>query len=266
MLLKDKVAVIYGGGGAIGGTAARVFAREGATVFLVGRTQQRLDRIAREITASSGKVETAQLDVLDETAVAKHARSVANQAGGIDIALNATSAMHDQGTLLADLSMEAFMAPIDGFLRPLFSTSKAVAPHMGSRRPGVILTLTAPASKMTVPGHLGHIVSCAAIEAFSRALAGELSPRNVRVVCIRSHAIVDAPEAGSYTGDLFAPKAEAEGVSVSRWLEGAAQTTMLKRLPTLLDVAETAAFLASDRAGAMTAAVANLTCGAVVDA
>jgi NADP-dependent 3-hydroxy acid dehydrogenase YdfG len=102
MLLKDKVAVIYGGGGAIGRAAARVFAREGATVFLVGRTQQRLDTIARESTASSGKVETAQLDVLDETAVAKHASSVATQAGGIDIVLNATSAMHDQGTPLAD--------------------------------------------------------------------------------------------------------------------------------------------------------------------
>jgi NAD(P)-dependent dehydrogenase (short-subunit alcohol dehydrogenase family) len=266
MLLKDRTAVIYGGSGAIGGAAARVFAREGATVFLVARTQRRLDAIARDIRTAGGKVETAQVDVLDETAVAKHASSVATQAGGIDIVLNATSVMHDQGSLLADLSMEAFMVPIEGFLRPLFSTSKAVAPHMGSRRPGVILTLTAPASKMTVPGHLGHIVSCAAIEAFSRALAGELSPRNVRVICIRSHAIADAPEAGSYTGELFAPKAEAAGVSVSQWLEGAAQTTMLKRLPTLVDVAETAAFLASDRAGAMTAAVANLTCGAVVDA
>ena len=175
MLLKDRTAVIYGGSGAIGGAAARVFAREGATVFLVGRTPQRLEAIARDITTAGGKVETAQVDVLDEIATAKHASAVAAQAGGIDIALNATSMMHDQGTLLADLSMKTFMAPIDGFLRPLFSASKAVAQHMGSKRPGVILTLTAPASKMTVPGHLGHIVSCAAIEAFSRALAGELA-------------------------------------------------------------------------------------------
>jgi NAD(P)-dependent dehydrogenase (short-subunit alcohol dehydrogenase family) len=266
MLLKDRNAVIYGGSGAIGGAAARVFAREGAKVFLVGRTSGRLDAIARDIAAAGGKVETAQVDVFDEAAVAKHASSVAAVAGSIDVVLNATSMMHDQGTLLADLSTETFMVPIDGFLRPLFTTSKAVAPHMGSNRPGVILTLTAPAAKMTVPGHLGHIVSCAAIEAFSRALAGELASRNVRVICIRSHAIADAPEAGSYTGELFSPKAEAAGVSVSQWLDGAAQTTMLKRLPTLADVAETAAFLASDRAGAMTAAIANLTCGAVVDA
>lgn len=266
MLLKGRNAVIYGGSGAIGGAAARVFAREGAKVFLVGRTQARLDKVARDIAAAGGEAETAQLDVLDEAAVGEHASAVAANAGSIDIVLNATSMMHDQGTLLAGLSQDAFMLPINGFLRPLFITSKAVAPHMGKNGPGVILTLTAPAARMTMPGHLGHIVSCAGTEAFSRALAGELAAHNVRVICIRPHAIADAAEAGSYTGVLFAPKAKAAGLSVSEWIDCAAQGTMLKRLPTLADVAETAAFLASDRAGAMTATVVNLTCGAVVDA
>jgi NAD(P)-dependent dehydrogenase (short-subunit alcohol dehydrogenase family) len=264
MLLENRNAVIYGGGGAIGGAVARVFAREGARVFIAGRTQAKLDAVARDIAAKGGIIETAQVDVLDERSVEKHAGAVA-AAGGIDIALNAVSFMHDQGTLLTNLSLETYMHPIDRFLRSLFITSKAVASHMGKSRPGAILTLTAPAAKMAVSGHLGHIVSCAGIEAFSRALAAELAPRNVRVLCIRPHAIADAPEAGSYTGALFEPKAKAAGLSVSQWLSGAAQTTMLKRLPTLADVAETAAFLASDRAGAMTGTVANLTCGALVD-
>lgn len=265
MLLKDKNALIYGGGGAIGGAVARVFAREGAKVFIAGRTQAKLDAVARDILTQGGIVETAQVDVQDEQAVERHAATVAATAGRIDIALNSVSFMHDQGTMLADLSLEAYMLPIDRFLRSLFITSKAVATYMGEKHPGAILTLTAPAAKMAMPGHLGHIVSCAGIEAFSRALAAELAPRNVRVVCIRPHAIADAPEVGSYTGVLFEPKAKADGLSVSEWLSGAVQTTMLKRLPTLADVAETAAFLASDRAGAMTGTVANLTCGAVVD-
>lgn len=265
MFLKGKNAVIYGGGGAIGGAVARIFAREGATVFIAGRTQAKLDAVARDIAAESGVIETAQVDVLDERAVEEHAKAVAAAAGGIDIALNAVSFMHDQGTLLADLSLETYMHPINTFMRSLFTTSKAVAPHMGKKRPGVLLTLTAPAAKMAVCGHLGHIVSCAGIEAFSRALAAELAPSNVRVLCIRPHAIADAPEAGSYTGALFEPKAQAAGLSVSQWLGGAAETTLLKRLPTLSDVAETAAFLASDRAAAMTGTVVNLTCGALVD-
>jgi NAD(P)-dependent dehydrogenase (short-subunit alcohol dehydrogenase family) len=264
MLLENRTAVIYGGGGAIGGAVARVFAREGARLYLVGRTQERLETVAREIAAAGGTAETARLDVLDERAVAEHAALVAERAGGIDIALNAVSFMHVQGTPIANLSLDDFMLAIDPFLRALFITSKAVAPYMGKRRPGVILTLSDRGSKMAPVGILGHCVSVAGTEAFSHALARELAP-SIRVVCIRPHAIADAQAVGSYTRELFAPTAAAAGLTGAELLGGFAQETMLKRLPTLADVAETAAFLASDRANAMTATVANLTGGAVVD-
>jgi NAD(P)-dependent dehydrogenase (short-subunit alcohol dehydrogenase family) len=266
LLLENKNAVIYGGGGAIGGAVARVFAREGARVFIAGRTQAKLDAVARDIAAAGGKVETAQVDVFDQHAVEEHADAIAATAGSIDIAINAVSVMHDQGTLLADLSLEEFMRPIDGFLRTLFITSKGVARHMGGERPGVILMLSEPGAKLAVGGILGHGVSSAGKEAFSRLLAAELAPGNVRVVDIRPHAVVDAPAAGSYTKDLFKQSAAASGQSVQEFLEaGLAQGTLLKRLPTLAEIAETAAFLASDRAGAMTGAVVNLSGGALVD-
>ncbi|MFI7538714.1 SDR family NAD(P)-dependent oxidoreductase [Streptosporangium sp. NPDC049376] len=266
-LLGGRNAVIYGGGGAIGGAIARVFAREGARVFIAGRTQERLDAVARDIAATGGAVETAQVDVLDQQAVEKHADTVTATAGGIDIAVNAVSVPHDQGTSLADLSLEEFMRPIDGYLRALFITSKAVARHMGRERPGVILTLSEPGSKLAVSGILGHAVSAAGKEAFSRVLAAELAPGNVRVIGIRPHAAVDAPAAGSHTKDLFEQAATAAGQSVQELLESGAmaQGTLLKRLPTLSEIAETAAFLASDRAGAMTGTIANLTAGALVD-
>jgi NAD(P)-dependent dehydrogenase (short-subunit alcohol dehydrogenase family) len=265
VLLEDKTAVIYGGGGAIGGATARVFAREGARVFLAGRTQARLDAVAADIAAAGGTAATAVLDVFDEAAVDLHAAAVAAKANGIDIALNAVSVMHDQGKFLAELSLDEFMQPIDGFLRSLFITSKAVAPHMGGNRPGVILTLSEPGSKLAAGGLLGHAVSSAGKEAFSRVLAAELAPRNVRVVCIRPHAVSDGPASGSYTKDLFKPAADADGVPVQEWLAELAEGTMLKRLPTASDVAEMAAFLASDRARSVTGAVANLTSGAIVD-
>ena len=101
----------------------------------------------------------------------------------------------------------------------------------------------------------GFGVACAAIEGLSRTLAGELSPQGVRVVCLRPHRIGDTlPMAPEF------PKMERE--SFRELLEG---WTLLKRLPTLAEVAETAAFLASDRAGAITGTVANLTCGSSVD-
>ena len=265
MLLQNKIAVIYGGGGAIGGAVARVFAREGAKVFIAGRTQAKLDAVAASITAVGGRVETAQVDAFDQRAVERHADAVAAKAGGIDIALNAVSVMHDQGTELADLSLDEFMRPIDGFLRTLFLTSKAVAKHMGGKRGGVILTLSEPGSKLAVGGILGHSVSSAGKETFSRVLAAELAPRNIRVICIRPHAISDAPAAGSYTNELFKSMADASSLSEDDWFASMAQSTMLKRLPTLSQVAETAAFLASDRAGAMTGTIANLTSGALTE-
>ncbi|GAA1853712.1 SDR family NAD(P)-dependent oxidoreductase [Asanoa iriomotensis] len=266
-LLEDKNAVIYGGGGAVGGAVARVFAREGARVFIAGRTQAKLDTVARDIAAAGGTVETAVVDVFDQAAVERHAGAVASAAGGIDVALNAVSVMHDQGTPLADLSVEEFMRPIDGFLRALFITSKAVAPHMGHKRPGVILTLSEPGAKLAVGGILGHAASAAGKEAFARILAVELAPSNIRVVGIRPHAIVDAPAAGSYTKDVFTQIAAAAGESVEELLDGGglAQGTLLKRLPTLSEIAETAAFLASDRPGVMTGAIVNLSGGALVD-
>ena len=79
---------------------------------------------------------------------------------------------------------------------------------------------------------------------------------------MRSHAIADAVQAGSCVGDLFAIKAQAMGITVEQFLEGAAQSTMLNRLPTLEQVADTIAFLASDAAGAITGTTVNMTAGA----
>jgi NAD(P)-dependent dehydrogenase (short-subunit alcohol dehydrogenase family) len=67
-LLQNQNTVIYGGGGAIGGAVAWVFAREGARVFIAGRTVAKLDRVAGEIAATGGAVEIAQLHALDQDA------------------------------------------------------------------------------------------------------------------------------------------------------------------------------------------------------
>lgn len=84
MLLEDRNAVIYGGGGAIGGAVARAFAREGARVVLAGRTQATLEEVADDIRSAGGRAETAEVDALDEGAVDDHADAVAAQAGGIE--------------------------------------------------------------------------------------------------------------------------------------------------------------------------------------
>lgn len=263
MLVAGRTAVIFGGSGAVGSAVEQVLAREGARVFIGGRDADRLERAAHRIRGEGHAAETFIVDVLDEPGTTAQVAAIAARTGGIDVAMNATGFPHDQGTPIDALSLAAFMGAVDQFLPALFVTTKAVIPHMGKDRPGVILTITAPAARMAIPGHLAHIVSCAAEEALARVLASELGPRNIRVVCLRSHAIADAVAAGSYTADIFRPKASTAGLSVAAWLDGAAGTTMLGRLPTLAQIAETTAFLASDHAGAMTGTVVNLTAGLV---
>ncbi len=113
MLLTNKNAVIYGAGGAIGGAIARAFAREGAKVFLTGRSLLSVEAVASDILAAGGVAETAQVDALDELAVEKHLSAVVEKAGGIDISLNTISLPQRgvQGIPLVELSSEGFTLP-----------------------------------------------------------------------------------------------------------------------------------------------------------
>lgn len=125
--------------------------------------------------------------------------------------------------------------------------------------------LSTPASRMPGPGFLGHSVACAGIEALTRHLAGELGGHGIRVLCLRSHAIPETVAKGSHAREVFGQVATRAGMTVDAMLTGAASGTLLKRLPSLDEVANTALFLASDHAGAMTGAIANLTCGMIPD-
>jgi len=101
MFLENKNAVVYGGSGSVGGGGARIFAREGAKVFLAGRTLATLEEVAEEISAAGGVAETAQVDALDEETVEKHANAVAEKAGGIYMSFNAIMNDDIQGKPLA---------------------------------------------------------------------------------------------------------------------------------------------------------------------
>src|SRR5436309_13882836 len=105
MLLENKNAIIYGAGGPIGGAVARAFAREGARVFLAGRTKAKLDTVADAIRANGGVADSAVVDALDEQAFDAYVDAVVGQAGSIDISFNVIS-YGDVQQLLAELAVE----------------------------------------------------------------------------------------------------------------------------------------------------------------
>src|SRR5918996_22371 len=140
MLLQDKNAVIYGGGGAIGGAVARTFGREGARVFLAGRTLSKLEAVADDIRSAGGQADSAEVDALDEKAVDEHADAVAAEAGSLDISFNLITQPAVHGTPLADMKLNVFMDPIVTAVSSAFLTSRAAARHMIRQGSGVILT------------------------------------------------------------------------------------------------------------------------------
>ncbi|GLY79278.1 SDR family NAD(P)-dependent oxidoreductase [Actinoallomurus iriomotensis] len=263
MLLENKNAIIYGAGGAVGGEVARTFAAEGARVFLAGRTGAALEAVAEKIRASGGVADVATVDVLDEDAVEAHADAVLQEAGSLDVSFNATSLpqTHIQGTPFVELPADDFDLPITTYPRANFLTARAAGRRMAAQGTGVILTITASPSRTAVPLMGGMAPAWAAVEALSRGLAAELGPQGVRVVCVNAAGM---PET-SQLNEVYTLHANAYGITRDAFETRMAERTLRKKLPTVAEIADVAAFVASDRAAAMTGAIANLSGGMIAD-
>ena len=258
MLLEDKNAVIYGAGGSVGGEVARAFAREGARVFLAGRTLEKLEGVAEVIADEGGNPETARVDALDEEAVDSYADAVVAKAGSIDVSFNATTHGDVHGVPLVDMEAEDFLRPFTAAMRAQFLTGRAAARHMIRQGSGVIMAITATTGRLVIPEVGSTGVTFDAIESLCRQWARELGPFGVRVVWLFTTGIPDALHVDRFPA--YGTGAEMPREQFLAWMQ---KNTMLNRLTSLSDVGEVAAFMASDRARAMTASAANLTGGSV---
>jgi NAD(P)-dependent dehydrogenase (short-subunit alcohol dehydrogenase family) len=264
MLLRDKTAVIYGAGGAIGSAVARTFAREGAKVFLSGRTLSKVERVAQEIVAAGGAAAAFQVDALDEAAVEGHVTQVFAATGRLDVSFNAITPIPQPGTQgipIAQLPVDSFTAPINAYMRSHFLTARAAARRMAEQGTGVLLMNTPEPARLGAALVGGMGPAWAAMEAFNRNLSAEFAARGVRAICIRSTGM---PE--TQTIDIvFGLHADAIGIPRAQFLSFVESMTHRKRSTKVSEVAEMAAFLASDRGSGMTGTVANLTGGMIVD-
>jgi len=259
MLLNNKVAVIYGAAGAIGAAVARAFAREGARLFLTGRRRAPVEALAKEL----GSAEAAEVDAVDEKAIEKHLRAVIDKAGRVDISFNAIGIPDATilGVPFVELSAEQFALPIAAYTTSYFLTARAAARHMVPNRSGVIMTLSAPPARMGSPLNGGYGPAQAAKEALTRDLSFELAPQGLRVVALRPHGL---PETSTLR-EVFDVKAKARGMTWDQFQAYLAGTTHTRRAMTVAEVANVAAFVASDQASGMTGTTVNLTMGNLVD-
>jgi NAD(P)-dependent dehydrogenase (short-subunit alcohol dehydrogenase family) len=258
MILAGKVAVVYGAGGSVGGAVARAFAAEGATVVLAGRTRASLEATAAVIGHSA---EVAPVDALDRAAVDAHADAIVARHGRLDISFNCIGMGDAQGEHLAAMTPEKFMLPVETALRSQFYTANAASRHMAKQGSGVILMITANAAVWPHPNQGGFGVACAAMEALVRQFAVEMGPSGIRVVGIRSAGSPDAVGVSA----AFDLHASIQGISREDFDRRAGEGAALRHLPSLAEVSGAAVLMVSDHARAMTAAIANVTCGQLVD-
>lgn len=260
-LLDGKVAVIYGAAGGVGSAVAKAFAREGATLFLAGRTESSLNPVAEEVSNAGGVVDVSKVDALSPGSVDAHLQNVVAKSGKLDISFNLIGTNVAMGSKLTELSEQRFADAAFSKARSYFITMTAAARIMEKQGRGVILGLTAPNARLPRPNMGGFAVGGAAIEALCRQLAFEVGPRGVRVVCLRTGGTPDNPVLHA----VFTHLAKLRGTTFQAIADSEAQNTALKRAPLLPDVANAAVLIASDYASGITATTVNASCGELVD-
>jgi 3-oxoacyl-[acyl-carrier protein] reductase len=242
MQLQDKNAVIYGAGGSLGGAIARAFAAAGAKVFVTGRHS--VQSLADEIGGVADIV-----DAFDEKAVNDHLAKM----GRVDISFNAVGVNVIQDIPLIDLPVTDYIAPLTQTMHTRFLTATAAGRIMKQQGYGVILSLTATPGGIGYPYTGGFSAVCAASENLVINLASELGIHGVRVVNIRS--------GGSPDSKVFADALKADPAGMEKVLDRIKTDTMLKQMPLMADIANTAVFLASDMGRMITGVTVDLTAG-----
>ena len=263
-LLNGKNAVVFGAGGSIGAAVAKEFAKEGARVFLAGRTKASLEAVAKQITTSGGAAQTAVVDTLNDLAVNEYLDGIVKQTGKIDTVIDLAGPLakeYGNGKMAVDLPVEEFMAPLETMVRSRFITARAAARHMIKQHSGMIILVTGSPARPHVPGATAIGAAFAVMENLAGNLAFEVSPLGVKVVCLRTTANIDSRSIQDTMGFL----AGQMNITKDQAMAQIGQLNFLKVHATVQDTANAAVLIASDRARMLTGTVVNATAGAALD-
>ena len=177
----------------------------------------------------------------------------------VDASFNLVGLEDIQGIPLLELPLVDFLQPVERAMRSHHITATAAARAMDNG--GAILALTANCGRQPFANVGGFGVACAAIEGLYRQLAVELGPLRIRTACLMSAGSPDSIG----VREVFETHAATEGIELAEFERRAGEGAMLRRLPSLAEVADVAVMFASNHARAMTGVIANVTCGELAD-
>ena len=259
--LKNNLAVVFAASGEIAGAVSRSFARHGAKVFVTGRNLAAVKTLAEEIKAAGGQAEAGKVDALNETEIEAYIEKVVADNGKLDIVFNGIGSYYrnaGSGTPTTIATFEQFLNPLQRICGSQFLTSRVAAKHMiESGSEGTILLFNASMARTKTPNMAGFASACAAIEGLTRVMAAEFGKHGIKVICLCSGAIYESHKISEMISDF----SQQVGISREDMTSQYKKFDILGSGPTLKQVAETAAFLASENGVIFNSHIVDVDCG-----
>jgi 3-oxoacyl-[acyl-carrier protein] reductase len=240
-LLMDKVAIVTGAAAGIGAGVAKLFSENGAHVFLADLDGTQAKKVAGDLKAKGGSAFAFEANAGKRHDMAKVVDDAISRFGRVDVLVNNAGVYPRQPFL--EMTEEHWDTMQDVNLKSVFHCAKLVMPHMVKQRSGAIVNISS-VTFFTGLEHLTHYISTkGAIIGFTRALAREMGPHNVRVNCITPGAIETEGER------KLMSKQESD-----KFLD----LQSLKRRIGPLDIARVCLFLSTELSDAMTGQTLNV--------
>lgn len=238
--LRERVALVTGGGGEIGGAIARLFAQQGASVLVADFSEEKAQKVARAIVEAGGKAVPCRADVSNPSDAGNAVATAARSFGKLHILVNVAATVTPDGTVV-ELSLEDWNRTLAVNLTGAFLMCKHAIPAIKTAGGGSIINVASQLGQMATAGRSPYCTTKAALIHFSKALAIDHAKDNIRVNSLSPGAIDTARSLGHYNNDP----------EEARRRRG--PLYLLGRAGRVEEVANGALFLASDASSFMTA-------------
>jgi 3-hydroxybutyrate dehydrogenase len=259
MRLQGKVALITGGGRGIGRAIALAFAREGAAVAVVARTQTEIDRVAAEVAAYGRQSYAVSCDVTDKESVSRMVAAVHERLGRVELLVNNAGTGRSAPFFKTDLEMWNQLLALNA--TSMYLVTQAVMKGMVERNYGRVINIVSTAGKIPFRYCTAYVASKHAALGFTRALALEVAGSGVTVNAI-------CPGWVGSTGlfeETIANIVKTTGRDATVAVKALADMSPLKRVMAPEEIAHVALMLASDEAGGINGQGINVCGGSVMD-
>jgi NAD(P)-dependent dehydrogenase (short-subunit alcohol dehydrogenase family) len=257
--LKDKVAIVTGGGYGIGKQIALTYARAGAAIVLAARSADKMKIAADEIQPLGVRVLCVPTDVSREADCARMADETLKAFGRIDILVN-NAGISGPTKRMTEISLDEWNETIAIDLTGTWLATRAVIPAMDRARSGLVINISSGAGRRGYPMRSPYAAAKWAMIGLTQTVAGEWGQRGIRCNCICPGAIE-----GDRIERVMRARAEALKQPYEAVRAGFLSQSALNRMATEDEVARVALFLASDLAAGMTGQTLNVDCGSAMN-